>query len=116
MDSSMVKVIGIGIAALAVLAAILLFSQNSSLRKELTSLHETQATLNHHAKGATERANVAERTMEETRAEMDRVRQESEQAKHSVTQLRVQLDQVQIQARRPRGARGQAENQGRATE
>ena len=33
---------------------------------------------------------------------MDRVRQESEQVKHSVTQLRVQLDQVQIQARTAR--------------
>jgi colicin import membrane protein len=98
MNTSGINPILMGVAALAAIVAVLLYTQNSATRADLAALQSTRAAIESDAKAANERANVAERTIEEVKAEMARVQEANESVKHSVTQLRDQLDQVQIQA------------------
>ena len=87
-----------GVAAVAIIAAGYFFMSNQYMAAELQSLKETSEGLKKDAQKATERANVAERSLEETKEDMAKVQASNDSVKHSVTQLRNQLEQVQIQA------------------
>lgn len=107
MDDTTLKPLLMGIAAAALLAAGLLFWHNRGLHDEIATLKAARASVEREAKAANERANVAERSMDEMKAEVSKVQAANETVNHSVTQLRNQLEQVQIQANT---AREDAEN------
>lgn len=102
MNTSITGLIGLAVAALALAGCAVLYSRNTALGTELVAMEAGRAALQHDAKAATERANVAERSIEEAKAEVANVRKEGETLKHSITQLRDQLEQVQIQAKMAR--------------
>ena len=107
MDDTTLKPLLAGIAAMALIAAGLLFWNNRGLHDEIATLKAARASVEREAKAASERANVAERSMDEMKAEVSKVQAANETVNHSVTQLRSQLEQVQIQANT---AREDAEN------
>ena len=112
MDDTTIKPLLMGIAAVALLAAGLLFWDNRGLHDEIATLKAARASVEREAKAANERANVAERSMDEMKAEVSKVKAANETVNHSVTQLRNQLEQVQIQANT---AREDAENRLKAS-
>lgn len=101
-----------GVTAVAVLMSGVLLWNSRTVHDELTTLTAARASLELDAKAANERANVAERSMEEMKAEMSKVQAANETVNHSVTQLRNQLEQVQIQTNT---AREEAEQRLKAT-
>jgi chromosome segregation ATPase len=103
MDDTTLKPLLAGIAAVALIAAGLLFWNNRGLHDEITTLKAARASVEREAKAASERANVAERSMDEMKAEVSKVQAANETVNHSVTQLRSQLEQVQIQANTAQG-------------
>lgn len=107
MDDTTFKPVLMGIAAVALLAAGMLFWNNRTLHGEIATLKAARSSIEKDAKAAGERANVAERSLEEIKGEMQKVQAANETVNHSVTQLRNQLEQVQIQANT---AREDAEN------
>jgi chromosome segregation ATPase len=98
MDETKFNPLLLGVAVIALIAAALLFINNRSLDVELDTLRATRTALEGEAKAANERATVAQRSVDETKAEMDKVKVANEEVNHSVTQLRNQLEQVQIQS------------------
>lgn len=98
MDDFKFNPVVLGVAAVAVILAAILFANNRSLSGELEALKATRGALEKEAKAANERANVAQRAVEEAKAETDKVKAANEQVNHAVTQLRNQLEQVQIQS------------------
>lgn len=98
MDDTTLKPLLMGVTAVAVLMSGVLFWNSRKVHEELTTLTAARASLEVDAKAANERANVAERSMEEMKAEISKVQAANETVNHSVTQLRNQLEQVQIQA------------------
>lgn len=98
MDNTTLNPLILGITAVAVLTSGLLLWNNRGLNDELEALKATRTVITNEAKAANERANVAERSMDEMKGELAKVQAANETVNHSVTQLRSQLEQVQIQA------------------
>lgn len=103
MDKTTLNPLILGLTAVAIMAAGLLFWNNRTLSDDLATMKAARASVEREAKAATERANVAERSIEEVKAEMSKVQAANDAVNHSVTQLRNQLEQVQIQANTARG-------------
>ncbi len=98
MDDTTLKPVLMGVAAVALLMSGLFFWNNRTLHTDLATMKAARASVEQEAKAANERANVAERSIEEIKAEMNKVQAANETVNHSVTQLRNQLEQVQLQA------------------
>lgn len=103
MERTNLHLLILGFAAIALVATVSLFLSNRTLNADLATMKAARASVEKEAKAANERANIAERSIEEIKAEMSRVQAANETVNHSVTQLRNQLEQVQIQANTARG-------------
>lgn len=98
MDNTTVNPILIGATAVAVIIAGWTVWHDRTLSGELEAMKAARASVEREAKAANERANVAERSIDEIKSEMSKVQAANETINHSVTQLRNQLEQVQIQS------------------
>jgi chromosome segregation ATPase len=98
MDKTTINPILIGVTAVAVIIAGWTIWHNRTLNGELDGLKAVRASMEREVKAANERTVVAERSTDEIKSEMSRVQAANETINHSVTQLRNQLEQVQIQA------------------